>query len=284
MTVRSAPALTTLLVASLLLFLGDASAAPRRGPVSAQIRLVTYRGAVRKVQTFSLTCNPAKGNLLLAARVCRDLSLHPKAMLDPPHRIPGGKTITCIGGPFMPQLSVSATSNGTTRRFGGSPGCSWPGDQAVSVYFDAAEDNERDLTRAESLLRCDEDPALFTLPTPLASVVACTHGLWTPRSEQLIRLAEKTPALARLNPSRLFPHDIGALPCKAHAGGPRPGRNLGVCGVTMKNVWSTATVSFTEDWTSGSGNSQRHIWHVVIRGMRVIASSQSGPIPKQLRR
>ncbi|MFL5962634.1 MAG: hypothetical protein ACJ757_07065 [Gaiellaceae bacterium] len=88
---------------------------------------------------------------------------------------------------------MTATENGMTRRFTGTPGCSWPGDQAVSVYFDAAQNDEKDLPRSEALLRCHEDPVLFAVPTPLASVVACTHGLWTPRSEQLIRIAEQTP-------------------------------------------------------------------------------------------
>jgi hypothetical protein len=284
MSIRNAAAVATVSLGPLLLLLGDASAAPRHA-VSVQIRLITYRASAQKEQTFSLMCNPTGGSLPFAARICRDATLHPKAMLDPPHRRPGGKTIVCSGGPFMPQLSVSATSSGATRRFSGSPGCSWPGDQAVSVYYDAAKNDKRDLTRAESLLRCDEDPALFAVPTPLASVVACTHGLWTPRSEQLIRLAEKAPALAGLKPSRLFPHDIGALHCTIPAGGPHPRRNLaGVCGVTMKNVWSNATVSFTEDWTSGPNKTVRHIWHIVIRRMRVVGSSQSGPVPPQLHR
>jgi hypothetical protein len=52
----------------------------------------------------------------------------------------------------------------------------------------------------------------------------------------------------------------------------------------MKNVWSKATVSFTEDWPSGAGKTARHIWHVLIKGRRVIAISQSGPVPPQLRR
>jgi hypothetical protein len=52
----------------------------------------------------------------------------------------------------------------------------------------------------------------------------------------------------------------------------------------MKNVWSKATVSFTEDWPGGAGKTARHIWHVVVQGRRVIATSQSGPVPPQLRR
>jgi hypothetical protein len=182
----------------------------------------------------------------------------------------------------MPQLAVTVTSGRGTRSIAGSPGCSWPGNQAIAVYYDAAERDTRSLGRSESELRCDEDPVLFRIPTPLASVVACRHGLWTPRSEQLIRLAERSPALAPFRPAKLFPHDIGALACTIHAGGAFPGRELGgLCGVTMKNVWGRATVSFTEDWPSGAGKTARHVWHVVIQGTRVIATAQSGPAPPQ---
>jgi hypothetical protein len=277
-----------LAAASCGLLLAGFGAASLRTPadhITVRVRVTTHPATVRKEQSFSLTCNPTGGTLPFAARACRDISLHPKAMLDPPRRSPGGKSSVCSGSEFMPVLSVTATANGTTRRFTGTPGCSWPGDQAVSVYFDAAQNNKKDLPRSEALLRCDEDPVLFAVPTPLASVVACTHGLWTPRSEQLIRLAEQTPALAGLQPSRLFPHDIGALRCAIPAGGFVRGRKLsGLCGVTMKNVWSKATVSFTEDWPSGAGKKARHIWHVVIKGTRVVATAQSGPVPPQLRR
>lgn len=262
---------------------GSANRSLHANSVNVHVRLTTYSSNVRRSQSFSLACNPTAGSLPLGARVCQDIRLHRKAMLDPPRRRPGGASSVCSGSPFMPELSVTATADGTTRRFSGSPGCSWPGDQAVSVYFAAARDDKSSLARSESLLRCDEDPVLFAVPTPLASVVACTHGLWTPRSEQLIRLAEKTVALAGLRPSRLFPHDIGAVGCTIHAGGPFPDKTLsGRCGVTMKNVWSKATVSFTEDWPTGIGKSARHIWHVVIQGTRVIATVQSGPAPPQL--
>ena len=132
-----------LLLSSALLVLlagfGGASEAARRGVISVHIRLVTYPSEVRHVRSFSLRCNPTGGSLPFAARVCRDIRLHPKAMLDPPHRTrPGGQSSTCSGGPFMPEVSVTATANGAARRFDGSPDCSWPGGQAVGVYFDAA--------------------------------------------------------------------------------------------------------------------------------------------------
>ena len=279
------PVVLVALSCGLLAGVGGASLAARTESISVRIRVSTFPGTVRRVQSFSLSCNPTGGSLPLAGRVCRDISLHPKAMLDPPHRSPGGNSSVCSGSEFMPVVSVTATANGSTKRFTGTPGCSWPGDQAVSVYFDAAQNNQRDLPRSEALLRCDEGPVLFAVPTPLASVVACTHGLWTPRSEELIRLAEKTPALAGLQPPQLFPHDIGAVVCTIHAGGFVRGRKIsGLCGVTMKNVWSKPTVSFTEDWPRGAGKTARHIWRVVLQGKRVIATTQSGPVPPQLRR
>jgi hypothetical protein len=276
----------TVLVAVLCVLLvagvGAAARAASSSRSSVRIELTTYRLTVRRVQVFSLSCSPTGGNLPLAGRICRDIARHPKAMLDPPHSGLRRTSIVCSGGPFMPQLAVAVTTNGGTRRIAGSPGCNWPGNQAIAVYFDAATRDMRYLGKSESELRCDEDPVLFQVPTPLASVVACRHGLWTPRSEQLIRLAERSPALAPHQPARLFPHDIGSLPCAIHAGGAFPGQRLaGRCGVTMKNVWAKGTVSFTEDWPSGSGKTARHIWHVVIHGNSVLANSQSGPPPPQ---
>jgi hypothetical protein len=255
--------------------------AGRETPI-VRIEVTTYRATVRHVESFSLTCNPTHGSLPLAGRVCADIALHPRAMLDPPKPGPPRQSQFCSGGPFMPQLSVRVTRNGGTRGFGGSPGCNWPGNQALAVYYDASRSDTRDLTESELELRCDEDPVLFQIPTPTASVVACRHGLWTARSEQLIRLAERSPALAPFQPATLFPHDIGVLPCTIHAGGAFPGQRLsGLCGVTMKDIWATATVSLTEDWPSGSRTTARHIWHIVIQGNHVLSTSQSGPAPPQ---
>jgi hypothetical protein len=279
------PKTVVLLAVSCLLLVAavGAAARPAASPrIRIHVELITYKLTVRHVQAFSLSCNPTNGNLPLAGRVCRDIALHPKAMLDPPHAGLPRKSIVCAGGPFMPQLAVTVTTDGRTRGIAGSPGCDWPGGQALAVYHDAAEGEKRFLGKSESELRCDEDPVLFQVPTPLASVVACRHGLWTPHSEHLIQLAEHSPALAPFEPAKLFPHDIGALPCTIHAGGAFPGQRLsGLCGVTMRNVWAKATVSFTEDWPSGAGKTARHIWRVAIRGGRAIGTSQTGPAPPQ---
>jgi hypothetical protein len=274
------PVVLVALSCGLLAGVGGASLAARTESISVRIRVTTYAATVRHVQSFSLSCNPTGGSLPLAGRVCRDISLHPRAMLSPPK-----PRWTCAGPAGSPTLTVTTSSRGATRTFGGEPGCDWPVGPTVEAYWAAIQHDEKELGRVETTLRCEEDPALLARPTPLASAVACTHGLWTPRSEQLIRLAEKAPALAGLQPSQLFPHDIGAVACTIHAGGFVRGRKLsGLCGVTMKNVWSKPTVSFTEEWPSGTGNTARHIWHVVLRGNRVIATTQSGPVPPQLRR
>ena len=263
----------------LVLLVGvGAGRAGRPETVSVRVRLTTYASTVRNVRTFTLACHPTGGSLPLAGRVCRDISLHPRAMLNPPK-----PRWTCSGAAGSPTLSVTTSARGATHRFGGEPGCDWPVGPTVELYWAAIQRDAKELGRVESTLRCEEDPALLARPTPLASAVACAHGLWTPRSEKLIRLAETTPALAALQASHLFPRDIGAVECTIQAGGFVAGRKLpGVCGVTMKNVWSKATVSFTEDWNSGSGNTARHVWHVVIRGTRVVATSESGPMPPQL--
>jgi hypothetical protein len=261
----------------LLVGFGGMGRTVRTDSISVRIRVTTYSGTVGHVHSFSLTCNPTGGSLPLAGRMCRDISLHPRAMLDPPKprwwcSLPAGS----------PTLTVTTSSSGATHTFGGAPGCEWPVGPTIEAYWAAIQRDEKELGRVELTLRCEEDPTLLAHPTPLASAVACAHGLWTPRSEELIRLAEKTPALAALQPSHLFPHDIGAVSCTIQAGGFVPGRKLsGLCGVTLKNVRSKTTVSFTEDWPSGAGKTARHIWHVVIQGKRVISSSQSGPVPPQ---
>jgi hypothetical protein len=275
MTSRLAASITV--VSCGLLLVGFGSTGRAAEGVSVNIRLTTYAGNVRHMQSFSLACDPTGGSLPLASRVCRDISLHPRAMLNPPK-----PRWTCAGPAGSPTLTVTTSSRGATHTFGGEPGCDWPVGPTIEVYWAAIQRDEKKLGRVEPTLRCEEDPTLLARPTPLASAVACVHGLWTPRSEALIRLAEKTPALAGLEPSHLFPRDIGAMRCTIHAGGFVRGRTLsGRCGVTMKNVWSKATVSFTEDWPSGAGKTARHVWHVVVKGKRVVSISQSGPVPPQ---
>lgn len=216
-----------------------------RSAITVDVRLTTFTAPkmTRRVRAFTVACQPVSGTLPFAARICRDIVRHPQAMLDPP-----AARWTCIGGPFMPELTVTATRNGTTTSFEGSPGCDWPAGTALAVYFDAVERDLHGLALMEPRLRCGEDPVLLARPTPDASAVACVRGLWTPRTERLIRTAERLPAIAALGRS-LFPTEIGAEPCAIPAGGPYRQKPLnGLCEVTVKRVWSTPIVTFVESW------------------------------------
>lgn len=256
--------------------------AEARSRVSVRVVVTSGELGARRTRSFTLTCNPSGGSMPFSGRLCQDVRLHPKAMLDPPKAGQPRTTMVCGGGPSMPEVSVSATRSGVTRTFSGSPGCAWPGNQAIAVYYDAATRDTQSLPKSEAELRCDEDPILFRIPTPIASVVACRHGLWTPHAERLIRIAETSAPLAAFQPAKLFPHDVGALACTIHAGGAYPGRNLpGLCGVTIRNLWSKPTVSFTENWATGTGKNARHLWQVVLQNDRVVANRESGPAPPQ---
>jgi hypothetical protein len=253
-----------------------------RAGIEVNVAVTAGQLGSRRVRSFTLTCNPVGGTLPLAQRICRDIKLHRKAMLDPPKPGPPRKTIVCSGGRSMPLVSVRATRGGTTRTFSGSPNCDWPGSQALAVYFEAASNDTSSLPMSELELRCDEDPTLLSVPTPLASVVACRHGLWTAHAENLIRIAASAPKLVAFQAATFFPHDVGALPCTIHAGGAYPGKKLpGLCGVTIHNPWAEATVSFTEDWPIAAGRTARHIWHVLIKRNHVIATTETGAPPPQ---
>jgi len=183
------------------LLLAGFGAASLRAPadrISVRVRVTTHPATIRKVQLFSLTCNPTGGTSPLAARVCRDVSLHPKAMLAPPRRSPGGRSSVCSGSEFMPVLSVTATANGTTRRFTGTPGCSWPGDQAVSVYFDAAQIAAcwRKKTRHDKPLRSGAGAT----PAPIRTLRTVVAEIATPTplsSPTILRYPQRGFSLAR---------------------------------------------------------------------------------------
>jgi hypothetical protein len=90
----------------LLAGFGGASLNARADSISVRVRVTTHPATIRKVQSFSLICKPTGGTLPLAGRVCRDISLHPKAMLDPPRRSPGGRSSVCSGSEFMPMQTI----------------------------------------------------------------------------------------------------------------------------------------------------------------------------------
>jgi hypothetical protein len=236
---------------------------------------VSLRIEVARGPTFSLRCDPAGGTLPFAPRVCRDIAAHPQAMLAPTRA-----RSLCVGGPNMPGLTVTLDGHASLN---GSPFCNWPGGTALGIYWAASRHDAAMLARVEPRLRCDDDPALLVKPTPWASVAACVHGRWTPRTERLIRIAGRVPALDGFFPARLFPVDIGARRCTIPTGGLAMRRLRGTCGVNVTRVWGTPTVAFVERWPTATG-SARHMWRVIVRRGRPTLADESGPTPPQRRR
>lgn len=230
-----------------------------------------------QTRTYSLTCGPVGGTLPYAARICADIARHPQPMLDPlPARF------GCSGSPNMAQVTVTSVENGKTTTFSAAPDCTWPDGVGAAVYFLAASERPQWLLVTERRLRCEDDPALLVRPTPMLSVFACNHNLWTPRTAKLIRLAGHAPAVRTLGGSKLFPAQIGDRPCVIHGGGPAPGVVFhGVCEVTVKKVWSTPTVTFVESWSDGGRR-----WHAGVRLIferdHVAAVHRLGVAPPQL--
>lgn len=272
------PLKVTLAGAAVVAALSGCGHASSVAGTKVRIQLTTHTGGSRVTHVFSLACDPARGSLPLAARVCADIRRHPQAMLEPlPFRS------TCAGGPLMPELTVTTARAGKTASFTGSPGCGWPGGTPLSVYFAATQRDTHLLRLMEPRLRCEDDGTLLAQPIPWASVTACVHGLWTPRSERLIRLAEHARKLALIRPAGLFPSDIGARRCEIPAGDPHASAFVrGSCGVYVTKVWPTPRVTFVEDWPRSTGRGfWRHRWHVVIRNGRPALVTETGPVAPQ---
>jgi hypothetical protein len=198
-----------------------------------------------------------------------------------PRRLPNRCSVTV---PAAPQeydvIRVTATAAGKTRRLSG-PGLCEPGHLAAMIYWDAVHSNVRLLNTHESLLHCDEDSRLFVRPTPWDSVQACLRGLWTPRSERVIR--DAATIIDGVRVARLFPRDIGTRTCLIPVSGSKTAHLRGQCSVSVEGAGSaTPTVTFTESWPHATGGTNRHSWGIVFRNGQPQVAFQSGPRPPQL--
>ena len=257
MTKRAAP-----LVA--LVALSTAGCGGSQSQIALKITVTRYVRAKPTTVRFALGCRPTSGSLPLAARICGDIARHRQAMLAP-----RGQRSTCAGGPRMPSVEVDVVRGAAGGGFSGSPGCGWPGGTPIAVYYAASVRDVHMLDLLEPRLRCEDDPAFFAQPTPWASIVACTHGLWTPAAERAIRIAERSKGLGHVR----FPADPGVVRCRI----PAPHRPLyGLCGVDLTGPASHKVVHLVETWAEGR-RVFRHHW--TIRGETVVA--QSGPTPPQ---
>lgn len=230
----------------------------------------------RVTEHFTLNCQPTSGTLPFAARICRDIARHRQAMLAPRRR-----RSVCSGTPFMAVIDVEVIRGASGGGFSASPGCGWPGGTPASIYYAASTGDSRVLRLLESRLRCEDNPAFFAKPTPWASVVACTRGLWTPLAERAIKAAKTSTALVPLHAAKLFPADPGVVRCRIPAGGVfstnGPRIFYGLCGVSLTGPPSNKVVHFVETWAQG-----RHVFrhHWTIQGTSLV--SQRGPTPPQL--
>jgi hypothetical protein len=273
--VRSCGRVVAALAVGAVLALTGAGCGGSRSAIQLELRVTSYPNGKQTTKRFTLGCRPTSGSLPLAARVCRDIARHPQAMVAP--RAPRS---TCGGGPLMPTVDVVVV-RGAPGGFSGSPGCGWPGGTPSSIYYAASIRDRHTLNLLERRLRCEDDPAFFVRPSPWASILACTHGLWTPAAERAIGVAETSSALQLLRPEKLFPADPGVVRCRIPAGGPvsRSGPRIldGLCGVSLTGPASDKTVHFVETWAQGRHVS-RHRW--TVHGATLV--TQSGPVPPQL--
>ncbi len=255
----------------LLAGFGGTDRSSRADTISLQFELDTWThkgGMEPQARSFSLTCNPTGGTLPLAERICRDVELHPKVMLDPPPRICN------TGAKRPPTLAVMATANGRTTRFDTWKNCG----VTIEIYSSAIEENLAEVERLEPQLRCFEGAMVRA---HFMSVHACRRGLWTPRWRSLIRLAESTPSLAAVRPARLFPGNVGVRECTIPTGGTSRERLPGVCAISAKGAWPSPILGFRETWTGPGGRTRRHTWRIVFDNGRVISVSESGQLPPQ---
>jgi hypothetical protein len=279
--VRRALIAAFLVVALLGVLVGCSQASQTTGVAKAHlavsISVSEYDAKAQKriSRQYSLDCRPAGGSIPFAARLCKDIARHPLSMLDPPR-----SRSVCAGAVNGPVVSVSSNWNGRRASFAGEPGCDWPGGTGLAVYWAAVDKDEHALGQFEPRLRCDDDPTLLAKPTPWRSVFACTHGLWTPRTAKLIRIAEQVPPIPGLAPRSLFPQQIGTRRCRILAGGEGVRHLAGSCEVNVTRVWDHPRVSLTENWSAGSGM-RRHTWVVTIVGNKGKLTGQRGPVAPQ---
>jgi hypothetical protein len=123
-------------------------------------------------QNYTLRCNPTGGNMPYRDQLCRMISLHSVAMLDPPR----AKSV-CLGGPGVPPtVTVSGFARGRHVSLERRVNCDWPGGVGPFAYWSASAD-PHNLAVAAVRLHCDEDPALQRRPIAWARVRACLDAL-----------------------------------------------------------------------------------------------------------
>ena len=148
---------------------GSTPGGTQRSDVEVRLRVTSYRDTVRHVHVFTLACKPTGGTLPLAARV---VVTSPSMRGRCSTRRKAGQAHDAerlrAVLPGCRRLPVTAKSERhDPGLFPGRRAATGQAIKRLAVYYDAAESDTHDLTRSELELRCDEDPVLFRVPTPL---------------------------------------------------------------------------------------------------------------------
>jgi hypothetical protein len=193
----------------LLVLLAGFGGSGRSGGVSVIVTVHSWKVALggkatRKVDRYTLTCDPPAGTLPFAARICADIRAHPLATVAPPvaRTFCGGAVAPSprVPGTFPYGIEVKAVVDGRKSVFGDDRPreCDWPVGWAAGLYRAAVANDARALAASEARLGCLEDPALLAQPTPWTLVYRCMG--W-PQSEaatnQTTLLLGRNPWLIR---------------------------------------------------------------------------------------
>src|SRR5438128_124650 len=273
------------LVALFLVLSGGCSASSSNDSkrrVSLQIKLMEYtqgtlppgtRGRSRSSAAHPVgRCRSRRGSAATSAFIRERCSAH---------RAGAGCARVARGHPSSRSLRPRKARRPRSEEFRSATGREARHSVCTGARRERTSERSRSPSRACAVTR---NPVLLAQPTPFASAAACVYGHWTPRTERLIQIVERSRAIARLRPRRLFPHDIGVLPCTIPMRGPVTGRTLaGRCGVYVKHVWSRPAVTLVEVWPRGSNGVHRHVWRFVVRHGNAFLENESGsPLPQDL--
>lgn len=142
------------------------------------VRIASGVGRDMKDERFTLRCDPTGGEMPNRAALCKMISEHPAAMLDP-----GRARSTCVGGMGVPpSVSVSGRSRGRPVKVTARVSCDWPGGEGALAFW-AAADMPHVLPVAALRLHCDDDADLQKTPIRWARVRACVRKIpvhWRP--------------------------------------------------------------------------------------------------------
>jgi hypothetical protein len=264
------------------------------------VRVVTYPASNPQPTLkdhYSLTCNPPTGTLPFAERICRNILEHPQAMLAPRDLLGSERCkIPVVSGRVTVTFTVTITQpNGYRTELRESPSCRDPGRVGRNIFAAATYGDEGILAVLERGLPCAEDPiARIFAKLTITNRQACMYGSWTDSNRELIRIAQQAPAIAALDPARLFLPDPGAQACTMPIAGTKGRSVKGQCGAYVTG----AVVSFVEDWSGFPliwGNSAngffkvrktsattRHTWDVLVMNGKVKSVTERGaPAPQQ---